>query len=43
MLSLSDEGYLYRSKGGECMADYTLTVEVLEARIAPVGVSMGGQ
>ena len=30
-------------KGGECMADYTLTVEVLEVRIAPVGVSMGGQ
>jgi len=36
-------GALYGSKGGECMADYKLTVEVLEARIAPVGMSMGGQ
>lgn len=40
----SDEGRASTgSKGGECMTDYKLTVEVLEARIAPVGMSMGGQ
>ena len=34
----------YGSKGGECMVDYTLTVEVLEARIAPAsGLSVGDQ
>lgn len=30
------------SKGGELM-DYKLNLEVLEARIAPVGISMGGE
>lgn len=32
-----------RSEGGEQMRDYELTVEVLEARIAPVSYSLGGQ
>jgi hypothetical protein len=30
-------------EGGDYMANYKLTVEVLEVRIAPVGFSLGGQ
>ena len=37
------EDSLNTYKGGDRMADYKLTVEVLEARIAPIGLSQGGQ
>lgn len=30
-------------KGGELMEDYTLEVEVLEDKLAPIGISVGGQ
>jgi hypothetical protein len=30
-------------EGGDFMTDYKLTVEVLEARIEPVNMTLGGQ
>lgn len=30
-------------KGGELMEIYTLEVEVLEDKLAPIGISVGGQ
>jgi hypothetical protein len=42
ILSFREEN-LNTHKGGDRMADYKLTVEVLEVRIAPVGLSQGGQ
>jgi hypothetical protein len=41
----SHQGRVYSNtyKGGDHMADYKLTVEVLEVRVSPIGFSQGGQ
>jgi hypothetical protein len=33
----------FPEKGGELMEVYTLEVEVLEDKLAPIGISMGGE
>jgi len=33
---------IYPEKGGELMEIYTLEVEVLEEKLAPIGISVGG-